>query len=441
MTIQNLFKNKKITVMGLGLLGRGINDVKFLAECGADLIVTDLKTEEQLVESLILLSSYKNIKFTLGEHRLEDFKNRDMIIKSAGVPMDSMYIEEARKNNIPIEMSTSLFARLTPAMIVGITGTRGKSTVTHLLYEILKTAFPDKNIFLGGNVKGVATLPFIKEAQERDIAVLELDSWQLQGFGEIKISPHISVFTTFFPDHLNYYKNNLDIYLADKANIFINQKSEDFLIIGSQASEIVLKKYKDKIKSKIIIPDITSFLEIKSKLLGEHNKYNIALAISVADILKVPKNIIKKVVEDFVGVSGRLELINSINGVNIYNDTTATTPEATIAGIKALDKNIILIMGGADKNLNMNNLIETIPKHCKAIFVLPGTGTNRIKNELKTFQNTRVVFVKTLEEAVQKSINMAQSGDNILLSPAFASFGMFKNEFDRGEKFVKCIVF
>ncbi|MSR71502.1 MAG: UDP-N-acetylmuramoyl-L-alanine--D-glutamate ligase [Candidatus Taylorbacteria bacterium] len=441
MTIQSNFKGKKITVMGLGLLGRGVNDVKFLAENGADLIVTDLKTREELAPSIAQLTQYKNITYVLGEHRLEDFRDRDLIIKMASVPLDSIYTNEAKKNGIPVEMSTALFARLTEATVVGITGTRGKSTVTHLLYEILKSAFSDRQIFIGGNIKGMSTLPLLDEAKKGDIAVLELDSWQLQGFGESKLSPHVAIFTTFYNDHLNYYKNDLDSYLADKANIFLSQKPEDFLVLGSQASEIVLSKYKNEIESKIIIPEATIGSEIKTKLLGEHNKYNIALAIEGARIFGVKEDVIKKVVEDFKGVPFRLELVRTIAGVNIYNDTTATTPEATIAGLEALNKNIILIMGGTDKNLDMTKLISTIPKYCKEVIVLSGTGTERIKNDLVGFvKNIPVTFCTSLDEAVKEALKSAKSGDSLLFSPAFASFGMFKNEFDRGEKFNKIVL-
>ncbi len=152
-----------------------------------------------------------------------------------------------------------------------------------------------------------------------------------------------------------------------------------------------------------------------------------------------PRELSEKVLEDFSGVSGRLELIQTIGGVNIYNDTTATTPEATIAGLKALGKNIILIMGGADKNLDMTKLTELIPKHCKAVFVLPGTGTDRIKGELASLKGVKVTFVKSLELAFEKGIKLAKPIDSLLFSPAFASFGMFKNEFDRGEKFLTIV--
>ena len=162
------FKGKKITVMGLGILGRGLGYTKFLAECGADLIVTDLKTKEQLATSIKVLEKFKSIKFVLGEHRFEDFRNRDMIIKAAGVPFDSVYVREAKKNGIPIEMDVSLFAKYAPEMVlVGVTGTRGKSMTTALIYEILKAneKFLNKKVYIGGNVRGVATLPLLKKVK------------------------------------------------------------------------------------------------------------------------------------------------------------------------------------------------------------------------------------------------------------------------------------
>ncbi len=265
------FKDKKITIMGLGLLGRGIGYTKFLAETGADLIVTDLKTKDQLATSLKQLNKFKNIKFVLGEHRLEDFKNRDFIVKAGGVPLDSIYIQEAKKNNIPIEMDVSLFIKSAPKIkVVGVTGTRGKSMTTMLIYELLKDNIKDRNVYLGGNIRGVATLPFLKTIKEGDILVCELDSWQLQGFGEDKISPNISVFTSFMPDHMNYYKNSMEKYFDDKANIFKYQNEGDIFIIGKE-----MKKYiKDKLKSKIIITDKKEVLDFKFVVPGDHQKQN-----------------------------------------------------------------------------------------------------------------------------------------------------------------------
>src|SRR3989344_154624 len=280
---KDYFKGKKITIVGLGLLGRGVGDAQFLAECGADLIVTDLKSKEDLALSLRKLKKYKNITYRLGEHNLGDFKNRDMIVKSAGVPLDSPYIAEAKKNKIPVEMDASLFAKFTPATIVGVTGTRGKSTVTHLIAHILERAYP-KHVFVGGNVRGIATLPLLRKTKVGDIVVLELDSWQLQGFGEAKLSPNIAVFTNFLPDHLNYYKGDMRKYFDDKANIFKHQKEDEVLVLGEQ----LLKTQEGRsfldakrkggpswvVARKSIVPKSWEI-----KIPGEHNLANIACAI------------------------------------------------------------------------------------------------------------------------------------------------------------------
>ena len=172
------FQNKKITVMGLGLLGRGVGDAVFLVECGAKLTVTDLKPSIALRPSLQKLRKFKNIKYVLGKHKLKDFQTADLILKAAGVPLDSIYIKEAKKNKIPIEMSATLFVKLSSIPIIAVTGTRGKSTVTHLIAHILKSV--GKKVILGGNVRGVSNLQLLK--QNAELAVLELDSSQLQLF-------------------------------------------------------------------------------------------------------------------------------------------------------------------------------------------------------------------------------------------------------------------
>jgi UDP-N-acetylmuramoylalanine--D-glutamate ligase len=216
-SIAQNFKGKKITLMGLGLLGRGVGDAEFLAACGAELIVTDLKTAQELAPSIERLKKFDNIIYHLGGHQLEDFEDRDMVIRASNAPLDSPFIADAREHGIPVEMDASLFAKLSPATIVGITGTRGKSTVTHLIYEMARSA--GKNPFLGGNERGTATLPLLLKTDGASTIILELDSWQLQGFEDARASPHISVWTNFLPDHMNYYKGDMDRYFEDKAAI------------------------------------------------------------------------------------------------------------------------------------------------------------------------------------------------------------------------------
>src|SRR3972149_3099498 len=256
MNYKDFFKGKKITMMGLGILGRGVNIAKFLADCGAELTVTDLKAEDQLAPSLKKLSKFPKIKYVLGRHNSADFRGKNMVIKAAGVPLDSPYIAEARKNNIPIEMDASLFAKLTALStsnvdIIGITGTRGKSTVTHLIYSIIKNY--GRRGYLGGKVKGLAALSLFERIKDKDVVVMELDSWQLQGFADAKISPNIAVFTTFLPDHQNYYKNDMDRYFSDKANIYRWQKESDRFITGLRVAKFVKKNDKGGGRGQMII--------------------------------------------------------------------------------------------------------------------------------------------------------------------------------------------
>lgn len=423
------FRGKKITVMGLGLLGRGVGDACYLAECGADLIVTDLKPREALADSVAQLKSFKNIQFVLGEHRLEDFRDRDMILKAAGVPLDSPYIAEAKKNGIPVRMSADLFAEISHIPVVGVTGTRGKSTVAHMVYAILKEA--RKPVLLGGNVRGISTLALLRDVMSSHIAVLELDSWQCQGWGEMSMSPHIAVFTTFYRDHLNYYKNDTKVYLADKANIFLFQKSEDTLVLGKQYAPTIIDTYGKQIKSNILVTDEQNLPDTwELRVLGMHNRYNAALALAVARTLGIADAVSRKAMESFAGVPGRLEFMAERKGVKIYNDTTSTTPEATLAALSALDSaHTVLIMGGADKNLDMGALLAKLPE-VKRVILLAGSGTSRI---LEWISGASVY--DSLQGSVTEAFSSAVAGDNILFSPAFASFGMFKNEYDRGDQF------
>ncbi len=443
MKYKDFFKGKKITIMGLGLLGRGIGYTKFLAECGAILTVTDLKDTTKLAPALSELKKYKDIKYVLGEHRLEDFQNCDMVIKSAGVPLDSIYIAEAKKNGIPVEMDVSLFAKCAPFVtIVGITGTRGKSMTTAIIYDLLKKGLPKRNVYLGGNVRGHATLPLLKKVKENDILVAELDSWQLQGFGDSKISPQVSVFTTFMPDHMNYYKGSMEQYFADKANIFKYQKESDILVVGETMQKLIRKK---DTKGRLVVAKSKYVIGWQFAVPGEHNRANLACAFEVAKVFGISETKIKKIVKDFKGVEGRLQLLRTYKGIKIYNDNNATTPEATIAGIQALankkhsdvghPNGLILICGGNDKNTPIDELVKVVKKNCKAVITIPGTGTTKF---IELFGGG-VIETPELKSAVKAALAAASNGDVILFSPAFSSFAQFNNEYERNDLFVKIV--
>lgn len=450
------FRNKKITVMGLGLLGRGVGDVEFLARHGADLIVTDLKTEEELKTSLERLRGFSNIKFVLGEHRLEDFRDRDLVLKAAGVPLDSIYIKEARDNGIPVEMSTALFADLSKARVVGVTGTRGKSTTTQMIYEALvsekEAGRIESNIFLGGNVRGVSTLALLDEIKPDDIAVLELDSWQLQGFRERRMSPDIAVFTTFMPDHMNYYKDDLRSYFFDKAAIYESQKSQDLLVMSDTVARFVKEFELEPQNSRTEVVTAKAVLEMPElSIPGEHNRMSARLALSALEELGVDREFALEHLIRFRGVPGRLEKIAEKNGVEFYNDTTATTPEAAIAAIEALrhDRDLVLIAGGSDKGLDFSALAQKIHEGVDRVIFLPGDGTDRLVGELKRIghelsqvPDERLLdlrFASNMQEAVEIAVRETAPGVAVLLSPGCASFGLFKNEFDRGDQFIEAV--
>jgi UDP-N-acetylmuramoylalanine--D-glutamate ligase len=434
------FKGKKITVLGLGLLGRGVGDAEFLAKCGADVLVTDRKSEHELASSVERLKQYPNVSFRLGGHHREDFTHADMVLKAAGVRLDSAEVAAAKAAGVPVVMSTALFAKYASeagVKIVGVTGTRGKSTVSHMIYHVLKhvprqNSGRERQVFLGGNVRGISTLAMLPEVRSGDIAVLELDSWQLQGFGELHISPHVSVFTNLMPDHQNYYRDT-DEYFADKAHIFNYQKTGDTLIIGESVARRV-RAANPPVEP--IMPD-TLASDVMLRVPGVHNRHNAALAAAALLALGLNAQQIRIGLESFEGVEGRLQIVADADGVKIYNDNNATTPEATVAALRALDsgkRNIILIAGGSDKELDISELASEIQTKCKAVYLLAGTGTKRLQAMLADTQT-----FESLETAFDSAQSAASVGDIILFSPAFASFGMFQNEYERGDLFMKLV--
>ena len=449
MNYREFFKGKRMTVMGLGLLGRGVGDAEIIASCDATVTVTDKKDADVLAESVERLKG-KDVVFHLGGHDLKDFTNTDMVIKAAGVPLDSSEITAARDAGVPVSMSTALAAKFAfemGATIVGVTGTRGKTTVAHMIYHVLKRAAPrrssgrERRAFLGGNIRGISTLALLPDVQKGDVLVLELDSWQLQGFGDLKMSPHVAVFTNFMPDHLNYYAGDMEAYFADKANVFKHQNAGDFLFVGSGVAERV-EAARPPLKA-VVPPAVPS--DWKLAIPGEHNRENASLGAAALRALGLTEDEIKTGLESFVGVEGRLQFVREVNGVKIYNDNNATTPEATIAALRALGgikKDIVLIVGGDDKGLDMSALVQEIPHWCSGVVLFKERGTDRIRDDVfaTSQQGVQVFEEDGLAATIKRAVALARQGEILLYSPAFSSFGAyFKNEFDRNDQFLKIV--
>lgn len=482
-------KNKKVVVMGIGLHGGGVSMIKWLVQQGARVVATDKKTRDTLQSSLKKLAKpvkNKKVKLVVGRHRLDDFRSADLIIKNPAVPWTNTYIKTAQKNNIKVEMDSSLFFKLCPSKnIIGITGTKGKTTTSYIIEAILKKA-GKKTVMVGtGQVTVMDRLKFITK---KTYVIFELSSWRLSALRRHKISPRYAVVTNIYPDHLNYYRT-MKSYIKDKLAIVQYQKKSNLAVLNYDNKET--RKFAEYTKAEIsfysakdnysIIQDV--YLEggkIKYrtdskegvicrvrdlKLLGRHNIYNVMAATALALRLKIAPKVIRKAVLEFKGVPHRLEFVRKMFGDTVvYNDSAATTPESAIAGIDAFlngaeDVKMYLIAGGSSKNLDMSSLADKIreTEEIRKVVLLKGGASNELLKKLGEGKGKVVAVVDDMTEAVniltdliKKDKERFQESDDerlqiqrknvLLLSPGCASFGLFDNEFDRGDKFRKAVI-
>jgi len=455
------YAGKKVLIMGLGLYeqGSGVSALHYFYTQGASITVTDLKTEIQLKPQLDRLKKLKGITYVLGKHREEDFKNAEVVVKNPGVRIDDNLLKLARNNGAFIVSDISIFLTACKNPVIGVTGTRGKSTTSSLIYEFLKTKFP--NAKLGGNIK-ISPLNFIEELDGKSPVVLELSSWQCNSLKEVQISPEVAVVTNIMVDHLNTYPD-FESYVADKALIFAYQKPGDLVVLNKDNDYTVefskfakgdirwfsLKTLSDKVEGAywdekynlIVTGGRTRKLIVSSSevfLQGKHNLSNIAAAVTVALKLGVSVLNIKKILKEFKGLPYRQEVVRTYNGRVFINDTTATTPDATLAALRTMKKKPVLICGGTDKVLDFKELAKVLPVLSKAIVFLPGTATEAIKKHLKP-GTVPVREAVSMQNAIDLAWELSSPGDVILLSPGAASFGLFQNEFDRGDQFNECV--
>jgi len=455
--IPNL-KNAKVTVMGLGLFGGGVGVTRYLARKGATVTVTDTKTANELSESITQLKDLP-ITFNLGGHNEEDFTNSDLIIVNPAIPSDSPYLNLAIKNSIPLETEMNLFMKLCKARTIGITGSNGKTTTTALIGEILNKS-PIKT-WTGGNI-GKSLLEYVDEIKQDDIVVLELSSFQLENLSHIQVSPTIAVVTNITPNHLDRHKT-MDNYINAKKSILRYQRNDDCAILNWD--DTIVRHFTSHTKGKILFFSIKEKLvngafssgekiqfssdnypqEINiagRKLLGQFNIQNMlaataAVFASAGNIWRDWHKDAERVFNEFTGVEHRLEFVCNIKGVKYYNDSIATNPESTIVALDTLPSPIILIAGGYDKKLAFDKLADKIAEKVKYL-ILIGQTANIIKDLVKKReQNISIDIASSLKDAVYLAKNKATRGDTILLSPACASYDMFRNFAERGNIFKK----
>lgn len=425
--------NKKMALLGLGLDNYALIEFfnKHAKELKLDIF--EHHTKKELYKKFPNLKRFKNINFKANTISFSILKKYDIIFKSPGVFFSPTLRKSFATNNIEINSAIKLFLELVPTKnIIGVSGTKGKGTTSSLIYHILKTAH--KKVWLAGNI-GRSPFEFIDKVKNNDWIIFELSSFQLQ---DIKTSPTIAVLTNFSPEHLKAadpnnpnHHPNLANYWQAKINIAKFQSKKDILIVNN--------KLKNKIKKARIKSKIFFFTKSKlsSMLPGKHNKENIAAATLVAKQLKISDKIIVQAVKRFKGLEHRLEKITVKKGVSYYNDSFATIPESTATALHSFKQPIILLAGGADKGSNFTSLAKLIKKQVKYLILFKGQGTDRILSALKKekFSKQKTAIVGSMQKAMKLARQEARHGDIILLSPACASFGVFKNYKDRGYQF------
>jgi UDP-N-acetylmuramoylalanine--D-glutamate ligase len=445
-------RGKRVLVMGLGLQGSGMAAARYAAQQGAIVRVTDMKPARVLAPSVEALQGLP-IEFILGEHRDEDFLWADVVIRNPGVPRNSRYLLLAQEHGARIEMEIALFFMACPGRIIGITGTRGKTTTAHLIYEILRAS--GAPAMLGGNVAGVETLSLLPSIRSETRVVLELSSWQLEGLAPHAISPAVAVMTNVYPDHLDSY-NSMEEYAQAKANIFRFQTDSGIGVFnydnswtrrfGEEApGQVWFTSLERKGSFRRGSTEVQPFIFTETPLAGQHNLENILLATTTARLLGVEDDVIADTVRRFKGVPHRLALVRVHNGVRFINDSASTTPVAGRVGIEAFSEPIVLVAGGNTKHLPLERWPERIVQRCRDVVLLAGRGTDELLSAIEQEARRQGVenpvrgVYDNFWRAMDAATALAHAGDVLLFSPCFTSFGMFLNEFDRGDKFVEYV--
>lgn len=446
-------ENKKIYMIGLGV--SHIDLARLFVKKGFDLTICDKATPEKLGEIYEELSQ-AGVKFLLKEKYLDSLCDADIVFRSPGMYYLNEKLQQAREYGVVVTSEMEMFFDLCPCKIYAVTGSDGKTTTTSIIAEMLKAQ--GKKVYLGGNI-GKALLPTVEEMTQEDVAVVELSSFQLLS---MRKSPDVAVITNISPNHLDVHKD-MEEYIGSKCNLIAHQNAFSKTVLNADNVATmklkplvrgVLSTFSRKIKvdcgvclnekDEIIYINKKQGKEIlimkasDIKLPGLHNVENY-IAASSACIDEVDVENIVNVATEFGGVEHRIEYVRTINGVRYYNDSIATSPTRTIAGLNSFSQKLIVIAGGYDKNIPYEPIAAPIVERVKVLILLGKTAPKiqKVVEEQDGFAQSglKIINVATLEEAVECAKNIAQIGDVITLSPASASFDLYKNFEERGNHF------
>lgn len=450
------WRGQKVAVVGLGV--SNVPLVRYLVGAGAEVVVCDQKTPKDLGPRLKQLAGLP-VEYQLGKGYLIGLENFDTVFLSPGIPKDLPEIVHLRQVGVPISTEIEVFFELCPAPIIGITGSSGKTTTTTLIGRIL-VATGGRRVFVGGNI-GNSLLDDVHIMTPHDVVVLELSSFQLE---LLPCSPHVALVTNVTANHLDVHKT-MAAYIDAKRHIYAFQRDSDHAVFNyddeitrsmaaecpSQVSYFSRTSESPRgafLRDGLIVLRDVGFTEgteevicpIHSvRLLGIHNWENVLAAVTVSAVCGASRDAMIEVITSFEGVAHRLELVKEVDGVRFYNDSIATTPARAIAGIRAFSEPIVLIAGGYDKNLPFDEFAEAVLERVKAV-VLIGVTAGKIESAIREKQRylggeITLVRASTFDAAVEKAKELANPGDVVLMSPACASYDMFRNFEERGNRF------
>ena len=425
-------KNKKVLLVGLAKTG--VSTIKHLNRLGAKVVVNDIKDKDKLKDILDELSDLNNVEYILGHHP-ENIDDIDMTVVSPGVPLDLPFILKIKSKNIEIIGEVELAYRLSKNPIfIGITGTNGKTTTTSLVGEIFKKA--NRDTYIVGNI-GNPVIDTVGVANENSVLVTELSSFQLESIATFK--PHVSAILNFTEDHLNRHHTSKDFCVLnyddeDVRSLSDNVKAKKIFFSRKKSLECGIYLDEDKNIIVNINEKITLLNRDELSLPGDHNLENCMAAAAIAYVSNIDIDTIREVLKTFAGVEHRQEFVRNLNGVMFVNDSKATNPDSSIKAVQSYNRPIVLIAGGMDKQSSFDEFLDAAKENVYAL-VLLGETAQKIKEcaQNKGFDN--ITVVKDMKEAVNASYQIAKDGDVVLLSPACASWDMYKSFEVRGIDF------
>src|SRR5688572_788767 len=428
-------RDKRITVAGLGRFGGGIAVTKWLVGQGAArVLVTDRARRDELADSVNQLDGL-GVEFRLGDQREEDFTaGADLIVASPAIPPDNPYLKAARDAGVPVTTEIRLFVERCPATVLGVTGTKGKSTTTALLGKMLKRRY---TTWVGGNIGG-SLLPELERMEKTHLVVLELSSYMLEHLGAMRWSPHVAVVTFVLVDHVEWH-GSPEAYINAKKNLVRFQRPDNFAVLCEESPGAMA--FAQETAARLVPFGLKARRPFELLLPGRHNQLNAQGAFAAASLLGVTWWEAQEAVREFRGLPHRLELVHEdARGVRYFNDSIATIPEAAVAALESFPaKRVIQIVGGYDKGLPLTPMCNALVERAKAALCIGATGKRigEVMSQAAHQGGAAVYDCGDLDTAMKMAHSVAAPGDVVLLSTGCASYDQFTNFEERGEAFSK----